>query len=589
METWFGISRPEHVQSYITDSNGTHKVPHRVGSQASASLKSIGTQKIPVVLVGFADKDFTTAGGVKEDVNAFYDKFCNGTRDGNRYTGHGSYGSVRDFFVEQSDSIFLPEFEVVGPVTLDKGYAYYGKNNGLIKDINFSQFRDEAIAKAQQEYDGLWSDFDNDNNGTVDMIFFVYAGVGENSSGDVNTIWPKEFTSPVEINGVVYSCSGCTCEMYSATKTDGVGVFIHELSHALGLPDFYDLNSVAFGMDTWSVMDYGEYCNAGFNPCGYTAYERDFMGWRKLITLTEPQVLNIPCFSDGGFGYKVVNEENSNEYYILENRQSKGWDRVLCRVGHGLQITHVDYNSSCWSYNSVNTDANHQRMTIIAANNNYNGTNAANSMAEWKECLVGNLYPGESLNYNLTDETVPAAMVYAGGLMHKPIRNITENEDGTITLCFMTNGKLDIPELNEAEDVDMDSFKATWGSVENATAYVIQLEDEDAGILTTDTLNVLEKIFTELRPSAKLRYKVMAIADSPEDYISSDWSEYFYLETLVDEIKSVDDSDKTVDVYSAQGMFVGHFHADELYRLSLRKGIYVMKYSNGMAKKVMVK
>ena len=38
-----------------------------------------------------------------------------GTRDGILYTGAGSRGAVRDYFAQQSDSLFLPEFEVIGP------------------------------------------------------------------------------------------------------------------------------------------------------------------------------------------------------------------------------------------------------------------------------------------------------------------------------------------------------------------------------------------------------------------------------------------------------------------------------------------
>ena len=67
-------------------------------------------------------------------------------------------------------------------VTVNAGvYAYYGadryNSNGSIAsyDANFSLFRNEAISKALNQHSD-WSIFDNDGNGSVDMVFFIYAG-----------------------------------------------------------------------------------------------------------------------------------------------------------------------------------------------------------------------------------------------------------------------------------------------------------------------------------------------------------------------------------------------------------------------------
>lgn len=602
IEEWLQNGRPEHIDQVIVDENGRRLAPRKVGSQKDAPIKAVGVKKVPVILVAFADQGFTCGDSTVAGANEYYDKFCNGTRDGKLYTGHGSHGSIRDYFVEMSDSAFLPEFAVIGPVTLDNGYATYGKNSSEYnKDAGFSQFRIESIQKAQAIYDGNWSDFDNDGNGSVDMIFFVFAGVGENtvSRDDPDRLWPKESTASITINGTAYACSAATCEARPSktdangkvleTKTDGVGVFIHEFSHALGLPDFYDLMNVAFGMDIWSVMDYGEYGNNGYNPGNYTAYERDFMGWQPLEVLDGPQILNIPCFADGGKGYKIVNEANPNEYYVLENRQAKGWDDRIGRIAHGLQVTHVDYDASKWNSNYVNVDPYHQRMTIISASNNYNGTNAANSAQEWAECLQGNLFPGSSYNYNLTDDSDPAAKVYTGGLMHRPIRNITENEDGTITLCYMTNGQLDTPVLNEPENVDIHSMSISWGEVENATRYVLEVEVEDMGVVVCDTLTECSRECTDLRENSPVRYRVKAMADMPEDYLDSEWSDYVETRTLVDLIESVDASLKKVAVYDLDGRQVAHCWADEVSGLPIRRGIYVLKYNNGATRKVVLK
>lgn len=612
-EDWLQNGRPECVQD--ADSDGVTPRPgfRKIGSQATAPLKSVGVQHVPVVLVAFADKAFSVS-DTAEGVNAYYQKYCNGTMDGIIYTGHGSHGSIRDYFVEQSDSAFFPEFTVIGPVTLDGECNYYGQNSYeyeyndageivskrlIARDVNYRQFVSEALTKATA-LNVNWDVFDNDGNGSIDMVFFIYAGLGESNTQDryPNLIWPKESTAATTINGRLFATSAITCEQRPvkwndertevvSTKADGVGVFIHELSHALGLPDFYDTRGKAFGMDLWSVMDYGEYGGNGYNPGNYTAYERDFMGWRPLQVLDSPCVLTIPCFADGGYGYKIVNDANEDEYYVLENRQAKGWDDAIGKVGHGLQVTHVDYINNRWTANSVNTDPAHQCMTIIAANNTYKGTTTATSSKEWQASLRGNLYPGDTYNYSLTDESTPAAVVYAGELMHKPIRQIVENADNTVTICYRTNGKLDTPVMREAENIQMDQFDAGWESVENATHYEYELYKEQERV-DGNTTSELTVHFDNLQSGCNYRYRVRALADSPEDYIESEWSDFANLSTLTDYVDAVWQKENWVDVYTTSGIRLIRCRVKDVWGTSLRRGVYIIRYANGAIKRVLV-
>lgn len=291
------------------------------------------------------------------------------------------------------------------------------------------------------------------------MLFIIFAGCGANTTGNRNVqIWPNE--TPLgtitldDGTKLKFVCSGCCSENRLGQNSqgfyaqpDGIGVMCHELSHALGLPDFYNTNYKAFGMDLWSLMDYGCYGNAGYTPCAYTAYEREFMGWRPMETLSANGTITLDPITDGGIGYKVVNDENSDEYYILENRQSVGWDSgIFKRAKPGLQITHVDYNASKWNGNNVNGDVNHQRMTIIAANNRYIGTYLDNvTGADLLKTWAGNLYPYaytddsgiEQCNDSLTANSVPAATVFtAGGFMNKDIHAIKQLEDKSVSLYF---------------------------------------------------------------------------------------------------------------------------------------------------------
>lgn len=461
----------------------THQGMRKVGLHSTAPLTSMGSPKVPVVLVQFSDVRFTSGLGTHVDasgkevknrcetaddeaqVHAFYDKFCNGEGEPDGYyKGAGSYGAIREYFRDQSGGLFTPQFVVLGPVTLDQTCAYYGGNDGSRKDVNLSAFYRDAIRGAQLLYED-WNVFDNDADGTVDMAFFIFAGKGENGDGGKETIWPQERSSGGTINGVGYGCYACCNEEYRGA-TDGIGVFVHELSHALGLPDFYDTNYVAYGMDYWDVMDSGCYCDESYTPCNYTAYERDFMGWTPLVQLhaTQPQRITLIPMAAGGVGYKIVNPENEDEYYVLENRQPSGWDTFMGRGTeerrmHGMMVTHVDYLRSAWVGNAVNTSRTHQRMVPLPADGelySYMDVATADQQEQFLQSAAGNLFPGAA---NVTELSGEAAYVYTSTgetphQMNQPLTDITENADGSITLTYMgTPSALNMLFANKKEQV----------------------------------------------------------------------------------------------------------------------------------------
>lgn len=622
LEGYVDFHRPELIETYVTDATGTHPGKHRIGVPGQF-IKLSGSPKIPILLVEFPDRPFSASGATAEEVRANFDIFFNSEDDKLVYDKTRSSGSVFSYFNDMSRGVFLPDFEMIGPIMLDNGYAYYGQDTG-VKDCRISELYKEAVMKAIKNFDVDWLRFDNNGDGKVDFVHIVHAGWGQNvASYDRDAIWAKEMPSGYTVNvddgnSVSFACFAISAEArYKSSAQyrkdvegefapsgynpanlmmDGIGVCVHEFSHALGLPDFYDKNSKEYGMDIWSVMDYGNYCNNGFSPVCYTAYERNFMGWEELPVLTEPQVLTLTCFAEGGTGYKIVNPANENEYYVIENRQGKGWDTMLSKYGHGMLVTHIDYSQNLWMSNNVNTpsSSSHQRMTVIPSSNTLFGSTSivdAASQQAWKDAIGGCPYPGTSFNYNLTDESLPAAKVYAKNngeyLMSQPLRNITENADGTITVCFRTNGKLDTPVVNEATNVDEHGFTASWETVENATKYVIEMEVENEEAVR-DTLTDTQLSYTELTSSTAVKYRVMAMADTPEDYVSSEWSDYIYLNTDEDFIADVPNSEKMVTVYAMNGMPVSHCKANELHRLDVCPGIYVVKYANGATRKVVL-
>lgn len=458
--------RIENVTDYSQPVVSRH---HRVGSRATAPLPCMGSPKVPIILVQFDNLKFTADTLINKEiehsdanVRALYEKFFNGNMDGTYYNEAKSQGAVRDYFATVSDSLFLPDFTVIGPVTLPRGFEYYGKDkldqNGkpISKDINIDAFYNASCHMAVENFDVNWSDFDNNGDGKVDLVFFIYAGDGQNAKGvTTDAIWPKEGTSTLNVKlddkTITFGAYGCTNEIYN-NKLDGIGTCVHEVSHGLGLCDHYDYNSKLFGMDYWDVMDAGNYCSQGYQPCGYSAYEKDFMGWTPLnnMELNKQLTLTLKPMSLGGSGYKITNPEDKNDYYILENRQNKRYDGTLglsssgssvlgySATGktHGLMVTHILYNSSSWSGNRVNTG--HEYLTIIPADGE-KISSMGGYTKQYLESMLGDLYPGR-MNVNTFT------------LLGQEFE-VIENEDLTITLKVNGGDPNSIVEVENAEEL----------------------------------------------------------------------------------------------------------------------------------------
>ncbi len=438
------VTAPMTRTSRTTSSNGFGSY----GVSASGSVKSVGTPTIPVVMVQFKDKKF--------DENTTKEKLTRLFNEKGYADERNAVGSVKDYYESQSEGLFVPSFDVVGMVTLDQGYAYYGKNgSGGSIDTNSRTFVKEAIQKAINA--GV--DFSKyATNGAVPLVSLYYAGPGEHSSfedGCENYLWAHySEMSNMTLGGVKFNSYFVGNEIFqyyaydeygdlvvTSAEIDGIGIFCHEFSHALGLPDFYytgNNETIAerlLTMSYWSVMDYGQYAYDGYAPVPYTAYERSFLGWLKITELTEEhrglvELPGIDTDSETPKAYLVRNPNNSKEYYILENRQPSTWHPTF--LGSGMLVLHVDYDANAWYYNRPNNEENRQRMSYVPADNLKQD---ASTMVGWND-YKGDLYPGISQNFNLTSSSIPAMTLNVGGMLEKPIYDISET-DGIVTFYYL--------------------------------------------------------------------------------------------------------------------------------------------------------
>ena len=486
-ERWTAL-RNKHLAN-TRRANANMKSPRRVGSANVTTGKHRGL----VILVEFSDVKFASA-----DPQATYNRFFN--EEG--YHEYGNAGSVRDFFLKQSYGQLEIDFDVVGPYTTGGKLASYGavagEGNNKVNDVNPTAMVMEGIDQAAKDVD--FSNYDWNNDGEVDQIFLICAGYSQAQGADGDYIWPHEWVLEAQgiertYNGKKLNTYGVSTELWgnginqNLDKTiDGIGTACHEFSHCLGLPDFYDTDyNGGFGMNIWSVMDYGSYLDNSHTPSGYTSYERWFSGWMEPTELKEmTTITGMKPLATTPEAYVLYNEGNKNEYYLLENRQPIDFDAKL--PGHGMLVLHVDYNEGSWGSNVVNTDPNHQCMTIIPADGKLSSST-----------LKGDPFPGTSGATELTNygrfTTSSIAEVYNknsdGSLfMNKPIDNITESEDGLISFVAC-RPELGTPEPDNGTAVgDEASFTITWPAITGAVKY--ELEVTEMGMAATTPEDALQ-------------------------------------------------------------------------------------------------
>ena len=459
-----------------------NKVRREPMTPDNSLLPSLGKHKIPVILVEFSDVEFNV-----ENPKATFDKYLNGKELFNKETDPEmgqNYASVAKYFKDMSFGKFEPEFEVFGPVNLGKPLATYGA--GYSSQENMGLLLTDACTAVDDEVD--FTQYDSNDDGNIDLIYIIYAGFSQSIAGNsTDCIHPKSgYLSlaksfdgmDVKRYGVNNELNGTPADQANGPIINGIGLFCHEFSHCMGLPDLYPKSGsiaeacINQNMDYWSLMDAGEYTANGYRPTAYTAWERERLGWMEIGTLTGPSNVELKSLDEGGAAFRIYNDkdETGHEYYIVENVQNNGWNKNL--FGNGLMVTHVDYLSSQFSLGGckVNNTEGHPRMHVMAADGmfvpeyflgstiedsyitflkEHNADLVAKyggqvfSIEDYKAEAAGDLFPGTSNATSLTDDSQPMkAWTYNGETMGKPITDITnDTEKGIVSFKFMGGGE----------------------------------------------------------------------------------------------------------------------------------------------------
>lgn len=348
-------------------------------------------------------------------------------------------GSVRDYYFDNSNGQFDPQFDVVGPVKIDYSRYFARKSSGA-----------QVLARAALEAANPLVDFSRyDSNGDrqVDMVYFIFSGAGSNYSGNnADLIWPHASTViGMTLDGYNLGRYACSTELYGpevSSTLDGIGTMCHEFSHVLGLPDLYDTdydtNGRSIDPGRWSIMASGSYLNKSKTPCGYSLFERHSLGFATPRVINEAGNYTIAPVNQGDSPDGcIINSSIPDEYFTLECRAKTRWDEYL--PGQGLLVHRVEKtNPKAWETNTVNAASAHNYYELLRATPKKSGTTVTDS--------DGDPFPGSGSVTSLTNSTSPSLRSWAKTPTPLVLNDITLTPEGNVTFSV---AKEEIPMLVE--------------------------------------------------------------------------------------------------------------------------------------------
>lgn len=405
-----------------------------------------GSPKALVILAEFADTTFT----IQNTKQVFTNYLMNeGHFSEIAYAQNKNYKGVRGYFKDCSYGKFTPTFDVVGPVKLPQPQTVYGAGRNDRPDL----LLEDACSAVDNIVD--FSKYDANGDGLVDLVYIIYAGHSANISGNKETdIWPKSGTISISKTfdgksigryGVSNELAGRENKKKEKETINGIGLFCHEFSHTLGLPDIYALPGTPAadqnnqGMEYWDLMDGGTEVQGGRVPSPYLAWEREAMGWMAIDELTsDQQVTNLKSLENGGKAYKILNKNVANEFIVLQSIQQGGWYQGWTKnqIPKGLLAYRISYPYDKVNiFDFPNNVKGKPRVIVIPADGEVlSAMNSGGKFNKYITNLTNDLYPLGSKN------SIDEFKMYDGSKLKCKIIDITQNDaNKTVSFKFIAD------------------------------------------------------------------------------------------------------------------------------------------------------
>lgn len=324
--------------------------------------------------------------------------FSTGTYNETSATGDRVFGSMNDYFREQSNGMFRVEGKVFDWVEVSRNRMDYSEGNGTGARSRGALFTEAMNKIIERDGPNALDNFDG--------VFFLFAG------GRVNTVrggiyWPHRSTTSFRGKSWPYFIV-----QEGGSRMTNISVLCHEFGHMLGLPDLYARpeNPGSEGLGIWCAMS-----NQAGNgrPQHMSAWCKVQLGWLEptVIDPTVAQKLILaPVNGSKTECYKVLVRPDGSEYLLLENRRRTGFDESL--PAEGLLIWRIVGNK-----------------VILEESHGVEGPPGPR--------VFVNSVPFPSVsNTAYTPYTVPSSRAQLGGGLPVSITNIRKLPDGRVTFLI---------------------------------------------------------------------------------------------------------------------------------------------------------
>ena len=454
----------------------------QMAQMASSGAPAVGTRKMLLILVDFPDYPFQKT---KADFELLMNQL--------NYTDDGRYGSVRDFYRENSFGQLDLIHDVVGVYRLQYERAYYGGNTDYSNDNDPRQMALEAVTMAAADVN--FADYDNDGDGTVDGVHIIYAGPGEEAGGGGDCIWAHSWTVSATVDGVRTYRYSCSPEIRGSggSKMTHIGVICHEIGHVLGAMDFYDTNYGTGGQypgtGNWDLMASGNWNGDGACPAHFNPYSKIYdYGWATPADGNQAASFTLGAKSKEGF--VRIDTQTDGEFFLLEYRAKSGFD--LCVPYHGLMVYRASDGLSRMSANTLNAYHKQQFYPLVA--------NAPNELPTSIVSTYGSVntstapFPGTLGVDELTDFTTPSMKSWIGVNTEFPITSIKEDVSGESVTFDIAGGIEGGAYGFKVTDSDTLSITFGWNTPASETVVLAFSKEPTFGVPENRTYTVGETI-----------------------------------------------------------------------------------------------
>jgi immune inhibitor A len=330
--------------------------PDGGGASAIRALAATGRWHVPVLLVDFPDRPSTHPAGAFRTL--LFDT-----------TGAVPSGSMARYFDEVSGGQLLVRGQVFGWRTLPDTANFYANDSYGLATTTFPQNAAGLLYAAVKEFDPDvdFSQYDRNGDGFVDALLLLHAGVGaEAAASDRTQFWSVTsgllgnwgFTGsyvtqdprpgfPGQFMKIDQFSILAEWSPINPPQISEIGVWCHEFGHDLGWPDLYDATTLGgganLGTGNWCLMSTGAYGGDNRTPSRPThpcAWAKLDAGWVTQENLVADGDHTFHPIETSRRAYRLWYQgEDSDEFFLLENRQRLGFDAGL--PGEGLIVTRI--------------------------------------------------------------------------------------------------------------------------------------------------------------------------------------------------------------------------------------------------------